>query len=169
MSHFLMPVCRVLVHLVAFSDLISSTDGTLSFGLVCLRDRISVLVCLRLRDLLHLRKLTVSSHAAHRWPIATHHRLLHILLHLADHLINIAKAHAHTTHRLGEERIVRKWITTSNSTAPKRIFHHRIHHLVGHLVMSFHPLHHAIKWRSGAMATTMSRGQLLLREVMWLS
>ena len=163
-----MPVCRVLVHLVPFSDLISSTDGTLSFCLVCLRDRISVLICFRLRDLLHLRKLTISSHATHRWPIATHHRLLHILLHLADHLINVAETHAHTAHRLREERIVRKGITTSDPTASKRILHHRIHHLVGHLVMSIHSLHHAFKRGFGAMTTTMPRGQLLLRKV-WLS
>ena len=99
------------------SDPVSTANGTLSFGMVSLCDWVSVLICLCLSDLLHLGEFTITAHAAHRRPI-THHRLLHVLLHFADHLINITEA-----HRFGEERIVCKRITTKAS-ASKSIFHH---------------------------------------------
>ena len=114
-----MTICRILIHLMPFSYFISTTISSLCLSLISLTVRVAILIMFCLCHSLVLHEGALSTSATQ----SLLDRLSHGFLHLAHHLVHLAK-------RLFEEGIVSERISSE-------AFKHRAHHIVGHLSMAF--------------------------------
>ena len=134
-GHFLVPSARIFVHLVALSDSVTAAHGTLGLGLVGFGHRVAISIGPCLGYLLHLGESAITRTPKHG-GVCRSHLHLHALVHLVDHFVDATSA----------ERLCKEWVIRERITpAPESILHHRVHHLVGHLVVPLHSLHHTVE------------------------
>ena len=108
MSHLLVLIACVFIHLVALSECVSTAEGALCRVLVFFLVRISVTIVFGGNYGLLLSESALALTSTHNTCV---HRLCHlpnhIVAHLANHLVNVSK-------RLLEKWIVGEWITAKH-------------------------------------------------------